>query len=60
MDSVAYGSGENTNPDGLPEFEFAYGDTGQVDPEIEALLNTILQPHLNVGIGGYEQGPSYH
>jgi hypothetical protein len=27
-----------------------------VDPELQALLDTILQPHLNIGIGGYDTG----
>ena len=31
-------------------------DQTQVDPELQALLDRILQPHLHVGIGGYDAG----
>lgn len=31
-------------------------DQTQVDPELQALLDRILQPHLHVGIGGYDVG----
>lgn len=31
-----------------------------VDPDIEALLDTILRPHLGVGLEGFDQNqPSY-
>jgi hypothetical protein len=42
------------------DFEFGVGigdaEQTQVDPELQALLDTILQPHLNIGIGGYDTG----
>jgi hypothetical protein len=45
------------------EFDFGFsnghGDDGQVNPEVEALLNTILQPHLNVAVGNFEPGSAW-
>jgi len=40
------------------DFGIGIGDTEQtnVDPELQALLDTILQPHLNIGLGGYDTG----
>lgn len=40
------------------DFGVGIGDTEQtpVDPELQALLDTILQPHLNIGLGGYDTG----
>jgi hypothetical protein len=42
------------------EFDLGRGaehaEQGHVDPELQALLDTILQPHLNVGIYGYDAG----
>jgi hypothetical protein len=44
------------------QFDFGLGlgagdsEQAHVDPELQALLDRILQPHLNVGIGGYDTG----
>jgi hypothetical protein len=42
------------------DFDFGLGEgdpaQGQVDPDFQALLDTILQPHLHVGIGEYDPG----
>lgn len=42
------------------EYDFGFSGNGvedqnATDPEMEALLNTILQPHLSVGLGSYDQ-----
>jgi len=40
------------------DFDIGIGNAEltQVDPELQALLDTILQPHLNIGLGGYDTG----
>jgi hypothetical protein len=68
--STGNGNGNGTGNDSSiawHEFDFGFSNddpeggvgTGQVDPEIEALLNTILQPHLYVGNSGFDPGPPY-
>jgi hypothetical protein len=53
---------QNSQMTDWDQFDFGLGlgagdaEQAHVDPELQALLDRILQPHLNVGIGGYDAG----